>query len=149
MSRKSETDEDISNVEAWAEVIEDLLHSVPPQLRTEVLALVATKEEADRKEREKHNGLKFITWEDLEALGTSPAARHWNAIMRLKSLVVQVFVRDITNDHSKKDAADILFVEHRHGTGSGWLPDYIGDLMPMIHRRRRQLSEQVPTIRRP
>jgi hypothetical protein len=59
---------------------------------------------------------------------TAPGIRHWNVIMRLKSLLVQVFVRDITNNHSKADAAAILFVEHRHGTGSGWLPDYLRDL---------------------
>jgi hypothetical protein len=48
--------------------------------------------------------------------------------MRLKSLVVQVFTRSITNNHSPKDAAGILFARHRHGYGSGSLGDYIDDL---------------------
>jgi len=48
--------------------------------------------------------------------------------MRLKSLLVQVFVRDITNNNSEKDAAAILFADHRYGTGSGQLLDYISDL---------------------
>jgi hypothetical protein len=133
MSRKSETDEDVSNVEAWAEVIEDLLYLVPGDLRAEVLALAVKNEETARKERETSGRFKLVPFADL---AQSPGLQHWDVIMRLKSLLVQVFVRNITNNHSKKDAADILFVEHRHGTGSGWLPDYIGDLMPMIHETK-------------
>ena len=48
--------------------------------------------------------------------------------MRLKSLVVQVFARSITNNHSPQDAAALLFADHRYGTGSGCLGDYIDDL---------------------
>jgi hypothetical protein len=45
--------------------------------------------------------------------------------MRLKSLPIQVFVRDITSDYSPEDAAAILFTYHRHGAGSGLLADYL------------------------
>ena len=45
--------------------------------------------------------------------------------MRLKSLLVQVLVRDITSDHSPEDARAILFVQHHYGTGSGCLRDYL------------------------
>jgi hypothetical protein len=64
---------------------------------------------------------------ELAGFEQSPGWRHWNAIMRLKSLVVQVFVRDIANDYSAADAAKILFAEHRHGHGSGRLRDYLPD----------------------
>ena len=33
MNKRSETAKDISNVEAWAEIIGDMLHHVPPELR--------------------------------------------------------------------------------------------------------------------
>ena len=42
--------------------------------------------------------------------------------------MVQVLTRSITNNFSKEDAAKVLFREHRHGTGSGWLPDYLDGL---------------------
>ena len=49
-------------------------------------------------------------------------------IKRLKALVVQVFVRSITNSSSPKDAAAILFSPQPHGTGSGYLSDYLDGL---------------------
>jgi hypothetical protein len=48
--------------------------------------------------------------------------------MRLKSLVIQVFTRCITNDHSPQDAAKLLFADDPFGTGSCCLGDYIDDL---------------------
>jgi hypothetical protein len=56
-----------------------------------------------------------------------PGQRHWNAIMRIKSLLVQVFVRDIANNHTPQDAASILFAKHPHGTGSRLLQHYLPD----------------------
>jgi hypothetical protein len=38
------------------------------------------------------------------------------------------FVRDITNNNSKPDAAGILFQRHANGSGSRWLPDYLNAL---------------------
>jgi hypothetical protein len=58
----------------------------------------------------------------------TPEYRHRNVIMRLKSLVVQVFIRDITNNHSPERATEILFAHHRHGSGSGLLEDYLRNL---------------------
>jgi hypothetical protein len=45
--------------------------------------------------------------------------------MRLRSLVVQVFTRRISNNHSKPDAAAILFARHPYGHGSQYLGDYL------------------------
>lgn|SRR5262249_29913502 len=84
-------------------------------------------EQAERKELEHSgDGLKYVDmskWDD-----NTPGLRHWNAIMRLRSLVVQVFVRRIRNNHSPKDAAQILFARHPHGSGSGELRDYLEGL---------------------
>jgi len=123
-----ETDRDIENLEAWAEIIRNVLWHVPPDRRGQVLSLTTEREEAERQEREESPGLKFMTLN--EDWANTPGARHRNAIMRLKSLLVQVFVRDIANNHSQQEAADILFVQHRHGTGSGLLEDYLPERKP-------------------
>jgi hypothetical protein len=117
-NRTSEDQEDVENVEAWAEVIEDMLRLVPMDRRAAVLELASKKRrEADSL----GDGLHFI---DITKTDT-PGLRHWNAIMRLQSLVVQVFVRHITNNHSPEDAAQILLAQHPYGHGSGQLGDYL------------------------
>jgi hypothetical protein len=124
MRRKfAETDKDIENVEAWAEIIADLLHHAPPDKRAEILALATKNEETKAQEREVNGGITFVTFSDDWI--SKPRQRHWNAITRIKSLLVQVFVRDIANNHSPQDAADILFTEHPHGHGSRQLQDYL------------------------
>jgi hypothetical protein len=114
-----------------AEVIEDLLCLVPPEKRLEVIKQVAAKEELAAKKREERGDrleLMFFDEASMERWEASPANRYWNHIMRFKSLVIQIFTRDITNDHSKEKAAQILFMEHKNGHGSGWLPDYLDGL---------------------
>jgi hypothetical protein len=123
-------DEDINNVEAWAEVIKHMLHRVPHNLRGEILALASKHEEAARKMRQE--GSLLTKASEVDFLN-SPYTRHWHTIMRLKGLVVQVFARDIGNNHSAKEAADILFASYRYyGTGSGVLIDYLRDLLPHV-----------------
>jgi hypothetical protein len=123
----AETQHDIENVEAWAVVIGDMLHLVPLEHRAAVLALATANEDAERKKREANGGL--LT--PVAAFDPSkPGLRHWNAVMRLKSLLIQVFTRDITNNYNARDAAQILFAPHRYGTGSRALLDYIADLLP-------------------
>jgi hypothetical protein len=59
------------------------------------------------------------------------------------SLIIQTLVRSITNSHSSDDAATILFREHRMGTGSGWLPDYLDGLpgLDVDLKRCRAISD--------
>jgi hypothetical protein len=116
MSRFAETDKDVENVEAWATIIADLLCHAPPDRRAAILALATTNEETEAQERGASGRLRYITFSDDWM--NSPGVRHRNAIARIKSLLVQVFVRDIANNHSKQDAANILFTEHPHGRGS-------------------------------
>ena len=104
----------------------------------EVLALVLKKEEADRKNMGDH--LKTLSFNEL--FDMSPGLRHWNAIMRLKSLVVQVFVRNITNNHSPADATALLFGHQHFGTGSGELFDYLGDLTKRVERLQSKGARQ-------
>jgi hypothetical protein len=53
---------------------------------------------------------------------------NYHAATEAVSLMVQVLTRSITNNFSKEDAAKVLFRDHSHGTGSGWLPDYLDGL---------------------
>lgn len=48
-----------------------------------------------------------------------------------KALVVQIFVRDIVNQNSPKDAERILFAHQSHGKGSGLLSDYL-KILPSV-----------------
>jgi hypothetical protein len=117
MNAHSESWEDVENVEAWAEVIKDLLYLVPCDRSATVLALAT-----------KNDKIKEADWKPMSFSDdwiNEPGQRHWHAIMRLKSLVIQVFARDINNNHSPEEATRILFAEHPHGYGSGLLEDYI------------------------
>ncbi len=61
--------------------------------------------------------------------------------------MVQSLVRFITNNHAPERAAAILFREHRapgfHGTGSGFLPDYLDGLpgLTVDHGRCIKIAE--------
>jgi hypothetical protein len=120
---KPETDRDIGNAEAWAEVVGDVLLHVPPDRRAAVLALATRNEEAERLEREANGGFRIVAFSP--DLMKEPGMRYCNVITRLKSLLIQVFVRDIANNHSAQDTASILFAKHPHGTGSRLLEDYL------------------------
>jgi hypothetical protein len=131
--KTSETEKDIANVEAWAEIIADVLWHVPQDKRLTVLALATKNEEAEAQER-KAAGNRLVLIEPFndETWMNEPGQRHWNTIMRLKSLLIQVFVRNITNNHSPQDAARLLFAEHRYGHGSGLLEDYLERLTAKV-----------------
>jgi hypothetical protein len=118
---QSESREDVENIEAWAEVIREMLCCVPSERRSAVLALATKNEEAARQEREwkRINLASSVDWKQHSA------NRYRNTIERLKSLVVQVFVRSITSINSAEDAAQILFTHRLHGLGSRRLQDYL------------------------
>jgi hypothetical protein len=131
MNRQSETEQDVRNVEAWAEVIKDMLCHVPSDLRLDVLALATKNEEAAKAERDAHDGLRAV---DI-TLTDTPGLRQWHAVMRLKSLIVQIFTRTIANNHSSAEAKKILFVQHRYGYGSGFVRGRTGprgDSLPTV-----------------
>jgi hypothetical protein len=123
----SATEKDIKNISAWAEIVIDMLWLVPRELHEDVLKL-AIERAADQK-RADENGLISWTPADTKNWLQSPGIKSYGAIMRLKALLIQVFVRNITNSHSAEDAAKLLFARQRYGTGSGELRDYVGDLV--------------------
>jgi hypothetical protein len=116
---RSQKPEDITNVEAWSEVFKDILVLVPRKIRADVLALVNRNEEAERREREANDG--WLKVDLSRPLSGIPGLRHWDAVMRLESLIIQVLTRQIRNNHSPETAAKILFADHPNGTGSGWI----------------------------
>lgn len=101
----------------WTRVLEYVMFCVPNDVRAEVLRrLSEVKPEAPLKvtrlsEAEANENLKFH-----------------HAQQEAASLLVQVLARSITNSNSPEGASKILFREHRSGTGSGWLPDYLDSL---------------------
>lgn len=72
MMIKGETDKDVSNVEAWAEVIEDLLHCVPHDRRADVLTLAVKSEEVASARREKNGGWNILGPAELKEWENSP-----------------------------------------------------------------------------
>jgi hypothetical protein len=124
---RSERTKDVVNAEAWVEVFDDILCLVPEEIRAEVLTLVVRNNEAERKEAEANGGLGKSIYLS-ESHGDLPGIRHWNAIMRLESLVIQALTRNITNNNSPEEAAKFLFAEHPHGHGSGWIVEYLEGL---------------------
>jgi hypothetical protein len=123
-AKLSEDEDDVANAEAWAQVIAHMLWLVPADRHARVLELATQyMAEAEAKRgKPQWAGTFMAGWQESAAL------RNWNTIMRLKSLVVQVFARDICNNHDPVTAAVILFCRHRYGHGSGRLLDYLNGL---------------------
>jgi hypothetical protein len=121
MTSEDETSE--RDISIWVEALGDVMFCVPPKVRHEVLRRL-TDREAQRRERP----IRFMTAADFD-----PAKfKNWHAENEAASLIIQVLVRSIANSHSSADAARVLFREHRMGTGSGWLPDYLDGLPGLV-----------------
>jgi hypothetical protein len=110
----------------WREAIQKALYCVPFEDREEVLRQLTAKHAADLAGPR----FKVISFQDLTAPCETEAS----------SLIVQVLVRSITNNHSPERASAILFREHRDGTGSGWLPDYLDGLPGITVDRDRCIA---------
>jgi hypothetical protein len=92
----------------------------------EVLTIAIKNEEATVTEREACGGFVAIDMANTD----TPGLRHWHAIHRLQSLVIQIFTRRISNNHSPAEAAKILYAQHHHGHGSGRLEEYLPPRIP-------------------
>jgi hypothetical protein len=116
---KPEADIEAPEVIIAAEVIEDVLNLVDSDSGSPCSMNSSPGRPAARKDREENGPFKLISFDELGDW-TEVHEKQWGRIMRFKSLVIQVFTRSITNNHSKEGAAKILFMERRDGNGSGW-----------------------------
>src|SRR4051812_26740592 len=96
---------------------------------------MAAKVSSGRKSAHSGWNLCIISWSSIlilrapDAISGMPVlSAYWNVIMRLSSLIVQVLVRRIRNNHSPKVAGENLFAAHPFGDGSGQLSDYLDGL---------------------
>jgi hypothetical protein len=129
MKNYAETEEDINNVAAWAEVVKDIMYIMPEKLRIPILTLAIETEEAERPVRNFDKPIHFVSSDRL---------RYRHSIMRLRSLVIQVFTCHIVNNHSPEEATKILLAHHRHGHGSGDLSDYLRNILPGLRQARKE-----------
>ena len=111
---------DQRDVEAWAEIVKNTLFRAHPDRRAEILALAVQNEEAARRDRAANGPFKIRGFADIDL--NTPGHRHCHVILRLKSLLVQVFVRDVTNTNSPAEAVDLLFAHQRFGTDRAAFP---------------------------
>jgi hypothetical protein len=115
--------------EIAAAVIEDLLFLIPPKKRAAVLAIAVKAEAAARRDRKKHGEFRIMSSAEMMAgFDTSPGLLYWHDIMRFKARVICTFVSNITNNHSRKVAAQLLFRHQPDVPGSGYLEEYLDDL---------------------
>jgi hypothetical protein len=106
-------------IAVWFKAMQNVLFCAPPAVRLELLNRL-TAREIERTEKP----IRLISLADFD-----PAMfENRHAEKEAASVIIQVLVRSITNNHSPDDAAKVLFREHRRGTGSGWLPDYLDGL---------------------
>jgi hypothetical protein len=122
MSRKIDAD-----VESAALIV----NSVISLLRVDRDAVLAeaTKQHEDEEKKGRRFGPFVLHTFDGEAFMQSPYMRNHGRMMRLKAAIAYAFIRTITNNHAPDVAQKMLF-ETNHGiSGSGWLADYIGDML--------------------
>jgi hypothetical protein len=122
-----------ANVEAAANIVNSVISLLRID-RDAVLAEAAKQHDADEKKGRRVGALVFHTF-DGEAFMQSPYMRNHGRIMRLKAAIAYAFIRTITNNHAPDVAQKMLF-ETNHGiSGSGWLADYIGDMLRSHERK--------------
>jgi hypothetical protein len=133
---------DDPKIDGWHKALAMALACVPFETRGEVLQRLVGEHEARLRERQQ-----------MESTGEIPpfqpvCVSEWigkpipprGPVMAAASIMVQVLVRAIRNSHAPDRASAILFREHRHGTGSGWLPDYLDGLPGLTVDRDRCIA---------
>ena len=110
-------------------VIGDLLFLVAPAKRAAVLArAIENQRRQDDEAAKAAPGLPRYSFNSVE-WENSPRRRYWSGIMRFKARVVYTFTRNITNNHSPKEAARILFSDQSNVGGNGRLKDYLENII--------------------
>ena len=99
------------DVMAMATVVKQLLNDAPPDKREAVLTAA-------------HSMLARDLASDLVmSVGQTPEMT--SEVMELKARAIYRFTRNITNNNSPEDAANLLFRHHSGIGGSGYLDEYL------------------------
>jgi hypothetical protein len=114
-------------VTVWAEIVDEILEIAPGSIRQEIVAAINRRNEEHLAEQKKYGAFRVMSAAELME-GWEEAKRYWHAKMEARSLITQIFVRRIANNHSKDAAAAVLFREHRHGQGGCRVLEYLEDL---------------------
>lgn len=118
-----------AEIEAAADAIETLLYLVPPEKRAAVLACARRCEEAAAAERAKHGPFRLVLFDALVAdYENTRDYLYRREIDRFAARLAYTLIRNITNNHSDKDAGALLFNQLRGVSGSGNLIEYLGGL---------------------
>jgi hypothetical protein len=120
-------------ISVWLGVLDELLWCMPLDIRLAVLARAT----ADQEDLVASSGIRMYSATDI--MNDENFTKNYWEKKEAKSLLIQVLVRNIVNNASPERAAEVLFHEHRNGTGSGWLPDYL-DGLPGIKVNRKQCA---------
>jgi hypothetical protein len=117
----------------WVGVFQPLLRRCFPH-ETRVRVLTALLEQ----ERD-FKPFRVISLDEIESLDFS----NYTTRKEAASLLVQILTRSIRNNFSEATAAANLFREHRGGTASGWLPDYLDGLpgLPVDLKRCTEIAD--------
>jgi hypothetical protein len=115
-----------ANIESAAVIINSVISLLRVD-RDAALAEAAKQHKAD--EKRTVGGLVFCERLDAEDFELDPAMRNWNQVMRLKAALAYAFIRTVTNNHAPDVAEKMLFKTNHGISGSGWLLDYIGDML--------------------
>lgn len=129
MRARAADEKDIQNIDAWIRVLELVLHSANIDVRIAALNAML-KEELNNKEESKERHFKVISGDQFEIPLGLGASR------RLAGLICQMLLRYVTSDNSPEDAKSILFSFQRFGHGSGFLWDYISDILPISKKKK-------------
>lgn len=112
------TTEEIS-INDWVAALERAARCVPNEIKEKVLT------ELLRRQQVENEKMRTWTWESVKPWEPGPIFSEPSKEM---AAMVQVLVRNITNNNSPDRAAWLLFRDQKHGTGSRWLPDYLDGL---------------------
>jgi hypothetical protein len=99
------------DVMAMATVVKHLLNDAPPDKREAVLSTAHSMIARD------------LASDFVMSAGRTPEMR--SEIMELKARAIYRFTRNITNNATPEDAADLLFGHHGGIGGSGHLDEYL------------------------
>jgi hypothetical protein len=95
---------DDSEVEVWFNALEIIVPHIPESVRMQILQKLIDDEAERQRKKDDVFEFEFKYWK-LDDV----AIRDWSPMMRARSVIAQVLVRSVRNNHSPEKAARLLF----------------------------------------